>query len=299
MNAASENNGGFECPEITGRGYELNYLRPHETCALVGVCALEGVCMHLTYPLLAAVIEDGLRLTGAHMISEGRKLGRQEGSLDELTDLPSMKAKFGMIQAAEYVESSIRQLYSDTRLVEEGMREDQNALMACFFDGDSFKKINDTYGHQVGDDVIRFIGSCLRGNDGILKLRNGGDEFVLLQTVHIVPMLDQNDGFEYAVKIDELHRFTEVYLRERIDTEWRKQCDLGRASNFLSLIQNDIKPEFSLGVAFRTLPRVDEADISEASKLLLIETIAAADQHMYGLKQAKKLKQRFFDGQTE
>jgi diguanylate cyclase (GGDEF)-like protein len=49
-------------------------------------------------------------------------------------------------------------------------------------DIDHFKKINDTYGHQVGDEVISAVATKIRryGHDGELTGRYGGEEFVLL-----------------------------------------------------------------------------------------------------------------------
>jgi diguanylate cyclase (GGDEF)-like protein len=49
-------------------------------------------------------------------------------------------------------------------------------------DIDHFKKVNDTYGHLVGDDVLRFLSAlmqdCLRGDD--LCYRYGGEEFAII-----------------------------------------------------------------------------------------------------------------------
>lgn len=57
-------------------------------------------------------------------------------------------------------------------------------LGMCFalFDCDHFKAINDTYGHQVGDEVLKgialCIGSSLRRGDQLYRL--GGDEFAAI-----------------------------------------------------------------------------------------------------------------------
>jgi diguanylate cyclase (GGDEF)-like protein len=49
-------------------------------------------------------------------------------------------------------------------------------------DIDNFKNLNDTYGHNIGDDAIRRIGKVLReGTRGIdLAARFGGEEFVII-----------------------------------------------------------------------------------------------------------------------
>ncbi len=55
-------------------------------------------------------------------------------------------------------------------------------LAVLFFDIDFFKVVNDTYGHAVGDDVIRNIGALLRKRfrSSDIVTRYGGEEFVVL-----------------------------------------------------------------------------------------------------------------------
>ncbi len=58
----------------------------------------------------------------------------------------------------------------------------ESVLALCYLDLDGFKQINDTFGHDAGDDVLRLIvgrlNKILRGEDTVVRL--GGDEFVLL-----------------------------------------------------------------------------------------------------------------------
>ncbi|WP_435634570.1 diguanylate cyclase domain-containing protein [Pseudomonas solani] len=84
---------------------------------------------------------------------------------DALTDLPNRRY---LIERAE------------TALANAGRRGETVALM--LIDLDHFKPINDKYGHDAGDAMLRTIGQRLRehvrGGDSVARL--GGDEFAVL-----------------------------------------------------------------------------------------------------------------------
>lgn len=68
-----------------------------------------------------------------------------------------------------------------TRLIAESER-DQKMLAVLYIDVDYFKNINDSFGHQIGDQVLIKIAQELRNNlrmEDILG-RLGGDEFVIV-----------------------------------------------------------------------------------------------------------------------
>ncbi|GHA43998.1 sensor domain-containing diguanylate cyclase [Photobacterium aphoticum] len=66
-------------------------------------------------------------------------------------------------------------------VLDEALKSRQPAGL-LFIDLDDFKHINDTYGHQAGDQVLRHVAACMRKSFGeqALLCRLGGDEFAVI-----------------------------------------------------------------------------------------------------------------------
>jgi len=67
------------------------------------------------------------------------------------------------------------------------LKKDNQALSIALLDLDHFKRINDTYGHQIGDEVLKKVGRILLENQRIgidNAFRYGGEEFAIL-SLHI------------------------------------------------------------------------------------------------------------------
>lgn len=77
-----------------------------------------------------------------------------------------------------------RYLIEQGELVFEKCLEDENACSCIAIDIDFFKKVNDTYGHLIGDEVLKhvanIISNSVRRVDLDLITRYGGEEFVIL-----------------------------------------------------------------------------------------------------------------------
>jgi len=88
-----------------------------------------------------------------------------EATHDSLTGLPNRAQALELLQAALH-------------------RSQRNRTMVglLFVDLDGFKAVNDTQGHQAGDDVLRTVARRLRDTvrAGDVVARLGGDEFVVL-----------------------------------------------------------------------------------------------------------------------
>lgn len=100
----------------------------------------------------------------------------------------TLKAQSDQLRQWAYVDGLTgvcNRRYFDDRLASEWRRaaRAQGALSVVLLDVDTFKRYNDRYGHQAGDDCLRQVADILRlglKRPGDLAARYGGEEFVCL-----------------------------------------------------------------------------------------------------------------------
>jgi diguanylate cyclase (GGDEF)-like protein/PAS domain S-box-containing protein len=204
----------FEWPinDLIGKNLR-EIVKSEEAAALaqhVGMARENGSCsFETTYisrtgkKIIAEVNERPIELEGknailsvARDITERKRSEQQLAYIathDALTDLPN------------------RVLFNDRLTLALAQAERQRQKLAVLlFDIDRFKDINDTLGHNVGDQLLRLISKRLRGQlrKGDTLARMGGDEFLLL-----VPNIAGSDNaMEIVRKI--LESFQEPFKLE-------------------------------------------------------------------------------------
>ncbi len=202
-------------------------------------------------------------LTSEVHISSGKELIRLADSVNtlsrilrinesrkkEIRQLAFFDKTTGLASRAHFL-----QRFSDT-LKAATRRDEQLALI--FLDLDGFKDINDSMGHETGDQLLAIIGQRLEKplRDVDFAARFGGDEFCII----VDNITDEFDAAEVANRcLKEIHQ----------------PVDLGTQT---------VRPMASLGIAL--FPK-DGSDMQQLLK--------AADSAMYAAKEAGKHRYAFY-----
>jgi diguanylate cyclase (GGDEF)-like protein len=127
-----------------------------------------------------------LNLTaGDHADEDQRGLAVTFG---EIVKLSPANLKLREVLGAQAIHDSLTGLFNRQYLDETLAREVHRAqrqkasLCVAMLDIDHFKKFNDTYGHEAGDEVLRELGKFLRQSVRVsdIACRYGGEEFILI-----------------------------------------------------------------------------------------------------------------------
>lgn len=170
-----------------------------------------------------------------------------------------------------------RYFFSQAKMEFERARRYQGPLSIIMLDIDDFKRINDTYGHLIGDQVLQSLAKLCRENVREIDVvgRYGGEEFVILlpetplvisQPVNSTPTSVSEETMINSGAVSAAERLRQIVAQTPIQTE-----------------KATIQITISLGVAEY------QPDISSPEMLL-----DHADKALYQAKQAGKNRVAIF-----
>ncbi len=142
------------------------------------------------------------------------------------------------------------------RMLREDLMKIGNKYTLAMIDIDFFKKFNDTYGHDIGDDVLKLVARCLEKVTGGGKAyRYGGEEFTI-----VFPKKGMDEVMPHLEE-----------LRKRVS----KEMYLYKTKNTKGIVSTkSLSVTISIGIA-------ESKDSKERSEAVL----KAADKALYKAKQ--------------
>jgi len=186
---------GLDGPEVCRRLRSANRAQPYQYILLLTskdakadtVTGLEaGADDYLTKPFDSQELLARLRAGTRILELQDRLIATQKqleyiATHDFLTDLWNRFA-WKKLLAAEFERAS----------------RNASGIAVLMIDLDHFKKVNDSYGHSAGDEVLHRVGECLHS---LIRAydhagRYGGEEFIV-----VAPHHSANDVHEYAERI--------------------------------------------------------------------------------------------------
>lgn len=150
----------------------------------IGIYFLLILMLALSYTSLFPVSNTELRVLMINMaLSHGLYIFCMFGIIKLKRTFKESEVRASQLEVAANIDGLLgiaNRRYLQTKLDEYVASEEPVSLL--IIDIDHFKSINDTYGHVVGDDVLREVSTCMQGTlrPSDIIGRWGGEEFLVL-----------------------------------------------------------------------------------------------------------------------
>ena len=161
--------------------------------------------MYDAYEITRQRLLHGDLYTDLYQKQKDKELKKQLILNNELEDLASIDPLTSCVNRRKFEELSNLELQRSSRY--------NNSLTLLMLDIDLFKSINDTYGHAVGDKVLKHFSSvCLElAREIDIIARIGGEEFVVM-----LPHTDSDGGYIFAERFREQIYNAELIIDEHV-----------------------------------------------------------------------------------
>ncbi len=152
-----------------------------------------------------ADLEEKVRMRTIELLEANKRL-EQYSMHDELTGLPNRRYAIGEID----------QLLNNWKRY-------GKVFSLLYIDVDKFKAVNDNYGHEYGDKVLKWIAVFLRAHlrNTDIPCRLGGDEFLV-----ICSHCDAESAMKLSLK---LNAASKEYALEELSNCWKPSLSIGVA----------------------------------------------------------------------
>lgn len=150
------------------------------TAVLQATALIFGI--FLIYPLIRTQVKEEGKLRAMTMTLSRRSETLEQAALtDALTGMHNRR----------YFDDALREYIEEFRRI-------NRPVGLMLLDLDHFKQVNDTYGHDVGDEVLRAVATCLKGVTRYhdVAARLGGEEFAV-----VTPNMDGERLTKFAERI--------------------------------------------------------------------------------------------------
>jgi diguanylate cyclase (GGDEF)-like protein len=149
---------------------------------------------------------DSVNATLTIMEQQQKRLNQHIHHAESLVGLRTAELRAANVQLAQEAHYDSLTELPNRRLLQDRMRQafrrlrgSQRQVGVIFLDLDGFKQINDTHGHNIGDEVLRIVASRISGavrlQDTVARL--GGDEFCVL----LEDLDDCNEATQVAQRV--------------------------------------------------------------------------------------------------
>jgi diguanylate cyclase (GGDEF)-like protein len=159
--------------------FEISYISNYKSYTISYILSNENLSANF---MMFESIFDSLLIIDMFLSSAINRIIHLENSIvDYLTN--AFSRRFTILRIEEELQKSIR---------------DSSDFSLIFFDIDNFKHVNDTYGHKMGDDVLKLVAALAKSSIRSFDIlgRYGGEEFIIL-----LPNTGAEEAFIIAQRI--------------------------------------------------------------------------------------------------